>query len=198
MSDMFDCAELLARHKIPKGPRLAIITNAGGPGVMATDALLERGGTLAELSKETLARLNEQLPSAWSHGNPIDVLGDASPERLGKALQLVLEDRGVDAVIALFAPQAVSQPTEAAKAVIEVARHTSKPVLASWMGGKTMQEATALFNKAGIPTYRARRTSGSRVYVSAFLFAESRAVVRNSPRYPRRVSAGPSEVAGGL
>jgi acetyltransferase len=153
MSDMFDCAELLARKKRSKGPKVAIVTNAGGPGVMATDELLTTGGTLAQLNETTIASLNNCLPANWSHGNPIDVIGDATPERFAAALKIVLDDDQVDAVIALFAPQAMSAPTEAAKAVIDVEKQTRKPILTSWMGGKSMQEAIALFNAAGVSTY---------------------------------------------
>jgi len=153
MGDMFDCAELLAHNKRPKGSRVAIVTNAGGPGVMATDELLEHNGVLAELSESTMKQLNEFLPANWSRANPVDVIGDATPERFAKAMQVVLADKDVDAVIALFTPQAMSYPTAAAKALIEVERASEKPTLACWMGGKSMQEAIGLFNAANVPTY---------------------------------------------
>lgn len=153
MGDMFDCAELLARNKQPKGSRVAIVTNAGGPGVMAIDELLEHHGVLAELTASTLNQLNEFLPANWSHANPVDVIGDATPERFAKAVQVVLADKQVDAAIALFAPQAMSHPTAAALALVEVERASKKPVLACWMGGQSMQEAIRLLNAAGVPTY---------------------------------------------
>jgi acetyltransferase len=154
MDDMFDTAELLARRQIPRGPRLAIVTNAGGPGVMAVDALLERrGGTPAQLSKETLQHLDECLPPAWSRRNPVDVLGDAGPDRLGMALRHVLADPGVDAALVIATPQAMTHPTEAADAVIEAAHTAHKPVLASWIGGSAMHRAIATLNASGIPTY---------------------------------------------
>ncbi|MGE3781080.1 MAG: acetate--CoA ligase family protein, partial [Pirellulaceae bacterium] len=137
MGDMFDCAELLARQKTPRGPRLAIITNAGGPGVMAVDALLDRKGVPAKLSEATIEKLNEHLPAAWSRRNPVDVLGDATAPRLAKAVELVLAEKEVDAALVIFAPQAFSKPTDAAKAVAEVVRKSNKPVLTSWMGGAT-------------------------------------------------------------
>ncbi len=181
MADMFDCAELLARQKTPKGPRLAIVTNAGGPGVMATDALLERKGILAQLSADAVEKLNQNLPAAWSHNNPIDVLGDATPQRLAKALEIVLADKEVDAALVVFAPQAVSKPTDAAQAVIEVAKKSLKPVLTSWMGGVTMQKGVKLFNEAGIPTYLAPEQA-----VRAFMYlvssARTREVLYETPR----------------
>ena len=181
MLDMFDCAELLARQKIPKGLRLAIVTNAGGFGVMATDALLERKGILAELADETVDKLNEHLPAAWSHNNPIDVLGDANPERLAQALEIALADEGVDAALVIFAPQAMSEPTDAARAVIEVANKSHKPVLTSWVGGLSMGEGIDLFNKAGIPTYSAPEQA-VRSFMYLVSYARTREVLYETPR----------------
>jgi len=181
MSDMFDCAELLARQTTPKGPRLAIVTNAGGPGVMATDALLERKGVLAKLADDTIAQLNEHMPPAWSHGNPIDVLGDATPDRLARALDIVLKDPGVDAALVVFAPQAISKPTETAEAVIEVAKMSSKPVLTSWMGGLTMRKGIELLNEAEIPTYHAPEQA-VRAFMYLVTYARTREVLYETPR----------------
>ena len=153
IGDLFDSAELLARIRPPAGSRLAILTNAGGPGVMATDALIARRGTLAILSQQTMAKLDELLPPFWSHGNPVDVLGDAPPERYAAALEILLADPGVDAVIAILAPQAVTDPTTTAREVAAIASKSAKPVLASWMGGKLMREGIETFNRAGVPTY---------------------------------------------
>ncbi|MCA9237263.1 MAG: bifunctional acetate--CoA ligase family protein/GNAT family N-acetyltransferase [Planctomycetales bacterium] len=181
MADMFDCAELLARQVAPQGPRLAIVTNAGGPGVMATDALLARQGQVAKLSAETIAKLNEALPANWSHRNPVDVIGDATPERYARALEIVLADPGVDAALAIYSPQAMSKPTAAAASVIEVARKSSKPVLTSWMGGVSMHEAVDKFNKAGIPTYFApEQAVGAFMYLVSY--ARTREVLCETPR----------------
>jgi acetyltransferase len=152
VDDLFDCAQLLARGPRVRGDRLAIVTNAGGPGVMACDALLARQGKLAALSPATLRQLNEQLPSAWSHGNPVDVLGDATPQRFAGALAAVAEDGEVDAVLALLTPQAMTDPTATAAALVEVAKRAYKPILASWMGGRQVREGLNLLNAAGIPT----------------------------------------------
>jgi acetyltransferase len=134
IDDMFECAELIARRRIPRGPRLAIVTNAGGPGVMATDTLVARSGVLAELSGDTIAQLDERLPAFWSRGNPVDVLGDAPPDRIAGAMEVVLADPGVDAAIVVLAPQAMTKATDTARAVSRVFERFSKPVLAAWMG----------------------------------------------------------------
>lgn len=181
MADMFDVAELLARSKVPRGPRLAIVTNAGGPGVMAIDALLDRKGKLAKLSPETMETLNQHLPKAWSHSNPIDVLGDASAERLGKAVEIVLGDSEVDAVLVVFAPQAMSKPTDAAKAVIAAAQKATKPILTAWMGGVSMQRGIALLQDAGIPTYTTPEQA-VRAFSYLVSYARTREVLYETPR----------------
>lgn len=152
VDDLFDCAKLLARGPRALGERLAIVTNAGGPGVMACDALLARKGTLAQLSQATLDELDRFLPSSWSHGNPVDVLGDAPPERFARALQTVAGDAEVDAVLAILTPQAMTEPTESARELAAMARHAHKPILASWMGGRMVRAGIELLNAAGIPT----------------------------------------------
>lgn len=153
LEQMFDCAELLSRQHATSGPRLAIVTNAGGPGVMATDSLIEHQGELATLSEETIERLNEQLPSAWSRGNPIDLLGDATPERLESGLNIVLKDPGVDAVLVILSPQAMTDPLACANAVILASKRTSKPLIASWMGGASMRTSIDALNAAEVPNY---------------------------------------------
>jgi acetyltransferase len=153
IGEIFDCAELIGRNKIPSGPRLGIITNAGGPGVMATDALIAAHGVLAKLSPETMMKLNESLPSSWSHGNPVDVLGDANSKRLEKATQIVLEDSGVDAVLIILTPQAMTNPTAAAKAIGKLAEGTAKPILAAWLGGQSMREGIQVLIDKGIAAY---------------------------------------------
>src|SRR5262249_43941976 len=117
IDEMFDCAALLSKQKrLPTGERLAIVTNAGGPGVMATDALLTNRGALATLAPETIARLNQCLPASWSHGNPVDVLGDAPAERYAQALEVTLADPNVDAAVVILTPQAMTEPTATAAA----------------------------------------------------------------------------------
>lgn len=151
--DIFDVAELIGRHKIPKGPHLAIVTNAGGPGVMATDALIAENGVLAKLSDQTISKLNEILPPFWSHGNPVDVLGDAPSKRFAKATKTVIDDEGVDAVLTIITPQAMTNPTATAQRIGELADTSDKPILAAWLGGQSMRDGIRILNEIGIPTY---------------------------------------------
>jgi len=153
IGDIFNFTELMARKNIPRGRDLAIITNAGGPGVMATDALISMNGKLTKLSDETMKKLDEFLPPFWSHGNPVDVLGDASPERLANATRIVLEDPEVDAVLVILTPQAMTNPTASAQEVAKLSEHTTKPIMAAWLGGQSMREGINIFNKLGISTY---------------------------------------------
>jgi len=152
--DIFDFTDLIGRKRVPRGANLAIVTNAGGPGVMATDSLISWGGKLVSLSDSTMQKLNDYLPPFWSHGNPVDVLGDATPERFAKSTEIVLEDENVDAVLVLLTPQAMTDPTGTAVAVAEIAKKTSKTIMAAWLGGASMKEGMSVFNKAGIAVYR--------------------------------------------
>ncbi|MGE5741810.1 MAG: GNAT family N-acetyltransferase [Candidatus Aminicenantes bacterium RBG_16_66_30] len=154
IGEIFDCADLIGRPKIPKGPRLAVLTNAGGPGVMATDALVAAGGALARLSDATMRDLDGSLPPQWSRRNPVDVLGDAKSKLVAKAAQIVLQDAGVDALLVIITPQAMTNPTAMAREICAQAASTPKPVLAAWLGGAAMREGTSLLNEAGIPTYQ--------------------------------------------
>jgi acetyltransferase len=154
IGDIFDCAELIGRNKIPRGSRLGIVTNAGGPGVMATDALIASKGSLATLSPETLDQLNQSLPSAWSHQNPVDVLGDANSKRIEKAAQIVLADSNVDALLVILTPQAMTNSTAVAKVIGKLAETSPKPILAAWLGGKSMKEGIEILIERGIPSYR--------------------------------------------
>ncbi len=181
VSDMFDCAELLARKRSPKGDRLAIVTNAGGPGVMTIDALIGRDGKLATLSSETIEKLNECLPPFWSHGNPVDVLGDAPPERYVAAINAVIEDKGVDAVLVILTPQAMTDPTATAKAVAKAARDVQKPVLAAWMGGSMVADGVQVLTRAGIPTYKAPEMA-VRAFMHLVSYARNQEILHVTPR----------------
>ena len=181
VEDMFDCAELLARQQTPKGDRLAIITNAGGPGVMTTDALIARDGKLATISDETKQQLDECLPPCWSHGNPVDVLGDAPPDRFAKAVEIVLKDKNVDAVLVILTPQAMTDPTATAQAVATVANHAHKPVLAAWMGGRVVAEGIHLFNTAGIPTYTTPEKA-VRAFMHLVSYARNLQILHETPK----------------
>jgi len=153
ISDLFYMAEVLAKQPRPSGPRLTIVTNAGGPGVLATDTLIAMGGELAELSAESIAALDKVLPAHWSHGNPVDILGDADPERYAQALAIATKDANSDGLLVALTPQAMTDPTETARRLSAFAVTRGKPVLASWMGGKDVVAGEAILNQANIPTF---------------------------------------------
>jgi acetyltransferase len=156
IADLFNAAEVLGTQPLPKGPRLAVITNAGGPGVMATDALIAHKGKLAKLSQKTLDSLNGILPPFWSRGNPIDVLGDARSERYKAAVEACLNDDNIDGILIIFTQQAVSESVEIAKNVVELVRgksYQNKTILTSFMGYGAVQEANSILNANNIPTY---------------------------------------------
>ncbi|MGH9614920.1 MAG: acetate--CoA ligase family protein, partial [Bryobacteraceae bacterium] len=153
ISDLFYMAEVLGKQPRPRGPKLTILTNAGGPGVLATDALLEAKGELTSLSEASLVSLDQLLPAHWSHANPIDILGDADPERYSKALEIAAKDPNSDGLLAILAPQGMTDPDQVAERLAAHAKIHGKPVLASWMGGKSVAQGIATLNAAGIPTF---------------------------------------------
>jgi acetyltransferase len=153
ISDLFYMAEVLAKQPRPKGPRLAIISNAGGPGVLATDALITSGGQLAELSRETVESLNQILSPNWSHGNPVDILGDAPADRYAKAVEIVARDTNTDGLLVVLAPQALTDATLTAEQLKPYARLPGKPILASWMGGAGVAAGEDILNRANIPAF---------------------------------------------
>lgn len=160
LDDLFSAAEALARHKPLKSDRLAILTNGGGAGVLAADALAGTGGRFAELSKQTVSSLNKVLPPTWSHGNPVDIIGDAGQERYAVALAALLEDPGVDAVLVMNCPTALVTPAQIAETVVEVQQKSNsngiprKPLLACWLGEATARLGAEKLASAGIPVYR--------------------------------------------
>jgi acetyltransferase len=153
VSDLFYMAEVLSKQPRPRGPKLTILTNAGGPAVIATDTLLAVGGELAPLSDDTTRELNALLPAHWSHGNPIDILGDAGPERYSKALEIAAKDPHSDGLLAILAPQGMTDPSDVAESLKAHGKVHGKPVLASWMGGKSVANGIATLNAADIPTF---------------------------------------------
>lgn len=158
MEALFNAVETLALAKPIKGDRLAILTNGGGVGVLATDTLIEKDGSLATLSNETIEKLTQILPPTWSHTNPIDIIGDADGNRYGQTMSILLEDKGVDAILVMNCPTAIASCTEAAQAVIE-AVHANRSIyrhpmlLAGWLGDGSAREARRMFRKNGIPCY---------------------------------------------
>lgn len=154
IEELFDMAEVLGKQPRPKGPRLAIVTNAGGPGALATDRLIGSGGQLSQLSADTLAALNQLLPPHWSHGNPVDVLGDAGAERYGKTIDIVSKDPNVDGLLVILTPQAMTESTATAAALRQHAALDGKPIIASWMGGDTVLAGEDVLNQANVPTFK--------------------------------------------
>lgn len=154
ISELFHVAQAFSCQPFPKGERLAIVSNAGGPAVMATDMLVTKGGELAPLSDETQSYLESNLPAHASKHNPIDVLGDASSETFGSAIAVCGKDETVDAIVAIFTTQGVSDPTEAAHALVKEYADIDKPVMACWMGEQDVLEAREVLEAAGIPNYR--------------------------------------------
>ncbi len=153
ISDLFNTAEVLAKQPRPKGPRLTILTNAGGPAVLATDALVSAGGELAELSPETKTALDSFLPPHWSRNNPIDILGDADADRYAKALEVAAKDPNSDGLLVILTPQAMTDATQTAELLKQYAKLGNKPILATWMGGPEVAAAEKILNGAGIPTF---------------------------------------------
>lgn len=153
IQDLFDCAELMAKQPRPQGPRLAIVTNAGGPGVMATDAMARAGLAPAPLDPETLQRLDAFLPPFWSRSNPIDILGDASPERFRQTLEVCCDAKDSDGICVILTPQAFTDPLLVAETLVDIMKGRRYPVFACWMGGKSIESALTILNKAAIPTY---------------------------------------------
>ena len=154
IADLFSVAGVLAKQPRPKGKRLTILTNAGGPGVLATDALAVHGGELAPLSDETTEALNTLLPPHWSHNNPVDILGDAQPDRYAKSVEIVAQDPNSDGLLVILTPQAMTDPTETAQQLKRFAKLDNKPILASWMGGAEVLAGEEILNQANIPTFR--------------------------------------------
>jgi len=172
ISDLFYMAEVLAKQPPPKGPRLTIVTNAGGPAVLATDALILNGGELTELSKETFEELNKVLPPTWSRNNPIDIIGDATPERYAKALEIAARDPNSDGMLVILTPQDMTDPTRIAEQLKPYANLGGKPVLASWMGGPEVAAGESILNAAGIPTF-AYPDTAARMFVHMWRYSSN-------------------------
>ncbi|KAH0480895.1 MAG: hypothetical protein KVP17_003597, partial [Porospora cf. gigantea B] len=160
ISELFDCALFLDKQPRPAGPRLMIITNAGGPGVLSTDATSCGGCEIAELEPEIVSELDSFLPSAWSRANPIDVLGDAGADIYTKTLEVAMKSKNCDGVLVILSPQSVTEPLATAQSLAdavakmkEAGNHT-KPVIASWMGGQSVLEGFHHLNSNGVPTFR--------------------------------------------
>lgn len=152
IADLFYMADVLSKQPNPQGPRLTILTNGGGPGVVAADALILGRGQLTDITEETIEALDKVLPSTWSHHNPIDIIGDASPDRFAESVKIAIEDPNADGLLVILTPQAMTDPTATAEA-IKIYANAGKPILASWMGGASVEAGKKILNEAGIPTF---------------------------------------------
>ncbi len=152
ISELFSMASVLARQPRPKGPNLSIVTNAGGPAVLATDATVLNHAELTPLSSETIEALNKILPPAWSHSNPVDILGDASAERYAKTLEILFNDEATDGILLILSPQDMTDATGTAENIRTISTK-GKPLLASWMGGKTVDKGRELLTSSKIPNF---------------------------------------------
>jgi acetyltransferase len=153
IAELFYMADVLDKQPRPRGPRLGIVSNAGGPGVLATDALLAAGGKLAELTPTTVAALDNLLPPNWSRRNPVDLLDDAGPDRFEAGLEIVSKDPNTDGLLVILTPHGITDPTRTAERLRRFARLDGKPLLASWMGGPEVEAGAALLNQANIPVF---------------------------------------------
>lgn len=190
IADLFHMAEVLAKQPRPKGPRLTIVTNAGGPGVLATDALITEGGELTDISPETMKTYNEFLPATWSHNNPIDIIGDAEPERYAKALEIAANDPNSDGMLVILTPQAMTDPTKTAEALKPYANIAGKPVLASWMGGSMVAAGQEILNRVNIPTFSYPDTA-ARVFNNMWRYAYNLRSIYETPLPTDTVGKGP-------
>ena len=181
ISDLFYFAEVLGKQPLPKGPRLTVLTNAGGPGVLATDALIRGGGKLAPISDPRRSSALERGPAGrrWSHGNPIDIIGDAPPERYAAALEIVAKDPDSDGLLVILTPQAMTDPTKTAQQLIPYVAGAGKPVLASWMGGSDVATGERILSEAGVATFPYPDSA-------AHMFTELCTTARTSSRCTRR------------
>ncbi|MBE9098451.1 bifunctional acetate--CoA ligase family protein/GNAT family N-acetyltransferase [Vacuolonema iberomarrocanum] len=191
ISELFNMAEVLGKRQCrPQGPNLTIITNAGGPGVLATDALVATGGKLADLSGETLKQLSACLPLHWSYNNPIDILGDADPQRYAQALEIAIQDPNSDGLLVILTPQAMTDPTRTAETLKETVEQLQstpmchKPILASWMGDAEIAQGEKVLNHSQIPTYR-YPDSAARLFNLMWQYSYNLGGIYETPTLPK-------------
>lgn len=180
IGQLFNCAQALAMQRRPAGNRLAIVTNAGGPAVLATDHLVKRGGKLAQFTATTFGKLDELLPEAWSHADPVDILGDASPERYRESIKLCLKDPNVDGLLVMLTPQAVTSPETIAEELVKLSKDSTKTILAVWMGEKDVYEAREILEAGSIPTYRYPESAVD-VFMAMYRFDQNQKLLYETP-----------------
>ena len=200
IADLFNAAEVLSTQPLPKGPNLAILTNAGGPGVMTADAILAQGGSIATLGPKTMDALNAAMPAHWSHGNPVDIIGDAGAERYRVALEACLNDENVDGVIILMTQQAIVKPIVIAKTIVDVVHAKSyqgKTVLSSFIGRSDMEEARNLLHQNNIPTYTTPEEA-VRTYMTMYQYKRNIELLYETPEELPAGSAPPKRPISAL
>lgn len=178
---LFNCAESLAKQPRPRGSRLGIVTNAGGLGVIAADALEDWGQKPATLSEGTIEELNQVLPPHWSKRNPVDIIGDATPERYQEAIRLVLRSSDIDGLVVMLTPQAMTSPKDVASSVSRLARRQQIPIFAVWMGGEEVEEGISILNKADIPTYSTPEDSVT-TFMHMYSYSYNLKLIQETPR----------------
>ena len=178
--ELFDCAEFLAKQKQPKGPRLAIITNAGGPGVMAADALAAHGLEPAVFSPDTITQLDGFLSENWSRGNPVDIVGDSPPEHYLQAVRICLDAPEIDGLLLLCSPAGTLNLPDLAHPLAEVLKKTPYPVFTAWIGGLDVDKARRILNQAGIITYDSPERA-VRAFVDLYQYAENIQTLQEIP-----------------
>jgi acetyltransferase len=193
IADVFYMAEVLSKQPRPAGPRLTIVTNAGGPGVLATDSLITGGGELAKLAPDTVEALDAHMPSHWSHGNPVDILGDADAQRYAKAVEIASKDPSSDGLLVILTPQAMTDPAATAQALTSYAK-TGKPIIASWMGGRDVAAGEAILNNANIPTFPYPDTA-ARAFNYMWRYSYNLRALYETPTFAGSAKAGSIEAA---
>jgi acetyltransferase len=195
IEDLFGMAEVLGRARPMHAERVVILTNGGGPGILTTDALIKGGGTLASLSKQSLVQLDEVLPANWPRSNPVDIIGDATPERYTQALDIVLEDKAVDAVLVVHAPTAMASSPAVATALATASR-AAKPLFGCWLGGASAREASRIFAGAGLPAFTSSEDAVSAILRLKDYRANQLALMETPDEVPRSTSIDTAPVAG--
>lgn len=188
IADLFHMAKILAHQPRPKGPRLTILTNSGGPGVLATDALIANGGELAPVSESTIQSVSEFVSPHWSHANPLDILGDAEPSQYARALEIAVRDPNSDGLLVVLCPQGMTNPSQVAQRVTPHASGHGKPILASWMGGKLVSDGVAKLNEAGIPTFSYPDTA-ARAFCYMWRYSENLRALYETPSLTEEVES---------
>jgi acetyltransferase len=180
ISDLFDAAQVLGKQPRPRGPRLSIVTNAGGPAALSTDALIIDGGEIAPLSKNSFEALDQLLPPFWSRNNPVDILGDADAERYGRAVEIVSKDLNSDGVLVILTPQAMTEAKKTAEVLAALPAMRDKPILTSWMGGESVEAGAAILNGKNIPNF-AYPDRAARAFASMWRYSDNLRAIYETP-----------------